>query len=113
MSEELFALKTNGGDEYCGMVIQKATRNLEWSKNKNDLKLIYIAGNEPFTQGPVSYQSAIADAKEHGITVNTIHCGSAQEGASTGVGGGGAAGEWPVAEHRSEQGGGAHRRAAG
>ncbi len=84
VSEELFALKTNGGDEYCGMVIQKATRNLEWSKSKGDLKLIYIAGNEPFTQGPVSYQAAIADAKERGITVNTIHCGSAQEGSNTG-----------------------------
>ncbi len=84
VSEELFALKTNGGDEYCGMVIQRATRNLEWSKAPGDLKLIYIAGNEPFTQGPVSYESAIADAKEHGITVNTIYCGAAQEGDSTG-----------------------------
>jgi hypothetical protein len=84
VSEELFGLKTNGGDEYCGMVIQKATRNLEWSKAPGDLKLIYIAGNEPFTQGPVSYQSAIAEAKERGIVVNTIHCGSAREGASTG-----------------------------
>jgi hypothetical protein len=84
VSEELFALKTNGGDEFCGMVIQKATRNLAWSKAKGDLKLIYIAGNEPFTQGPVTYQAAIADAKERGITVNTIHCGSAQEGANEG-----------------------------
>ncbi|WP_224360469.1 vWA domain-containing protein [Hyalangium versicolor] len=84
VSEELFSLKTNGGDEYCGMVIQKATRNLEWSKAKGDLKLIYIAGNEPFSQGPVKYESAISDAKERGITVNTIHCGSAQEGTSTG-----------------------------
>jgi hypothetical protein len=84
VSEELFGLKTNGGDEYAGMVIQKATRNLEWSKAAGDLKLIYIAGNEPFTQGPVKYQSAIADATERGIVVNTIHCGSPQEGASTG-----------------------------
>ncbi|WP_224245706.1 vWA domain-containing protein [Hyalangium gracile] len=84
VSEELFGLKTGGGDEYCGMVIQKATRNLEWSKAQGDLKLIYIAGNEPFSQGPVTYESAISDAKERGITVNTIHCGSAQEGSSTG-----------------------------
>ncbi len=84
VSEELFALKTNGGDEYCGMVIQKASRNLAWSKSKGDLKLIYIAGNEPFTQGPVTYASAIADAKERGIVVNTIHCGTAKEGAKTG-----------------------------
>lgn len=84
VSEELFGLKTNGGEEYCGMAIQKATRNLQWSKSPGDLKLIYIAGNEPFSQGPVTYQSAIADAKERGIVVNTIHCGSNQEGASTG-----------------------------
>jgi hypothetical protein len=84
VSEELFALKTNGGDEYAGMVIQKATRNLEWSKSAGDLKLIYIAGNEPFTQGPVTPDSAVADAKERGIVVNTIHCGTQQEGANTG-----------------------------
>ena len=84
VSEELFALKTNGGEEWAGMVIQKATRNLEWSKSPGDLKLIYIAGNEPFTQGPVPPNSAVADAKEKGIVVNTIHCGTASEGTSTG-----------------------------
>ena len=84
VSEVLFALKTNGGDEYAGMVIQKATRNLEWSKSAGDLKVIYIAGNEPFTQGPVTPQSAVADAKERGIVVNTIHCGTQQEGVNTG-----------------------------
>jgi hypothetical protein len=84
VSEELFALKTNGGEEYAGMVIQKATRSLAWSPSPGDLKLIYIAGNEPFTQGPVTPNSAIADAKERGIVVNTIHCGTEREGASTG-----------------------------
>ncbi|HEX8699059.1 MAG TPA: vWA domain-containing protein, partial [Myxococcaceae bacterium] len=84
VSEELFALKTNGGEEYAGMVIQKATRNLEWSKSPGDLKLIYIAGNEPFAQGPVTPDSAVADAKERGIVVNTIHCGTQSEGTNTG-----------------------------
>lgn len=81
VSEQLFALKTNGGDEFCGQVIQKATQQLEWSKDKKDLKLIYIAGNEPFTQGPVTPQKALAAAHEHGIVVNTIHCGPAEQGA--------------------------------
>ncbi|MGQ0508290.1 MAG: vWA domain-containing protein [Myxococcaceae bacterium] len=75
LSEKLFSLSIRGGDEYCGEVIQKATRELEWSGNADDLKLIYIAGNEPFTQGPVSYASAITAATKRGITVNTIHCG--------------------------------------
>jgi hypothetical protein len=84
VSEQLFALKTNGGNEYCGQVIQKATQQLQWSKSKKDLKLIYIAGNEPFTQGPVPFRTAISAAKEHDIVVNTIHCGPADEGSRSG-----------------------------
>lgn len=75
VSEELFALKTNGGDEYCGAVIAKATADLAWSGDHNDLKMIVIAGNEPFSQGPVDYRKACKDAIAKGIIVNTIHCG--------------------------------------
>jgi hypothetical protein len=84
VSEELFALKTNGGEEYCGMVIGVATRDLEWSADDKDLKLIFIAGNEPFTQGSVDFHQTVAAAKRRGITVNTIYCGPQSEGAATG-----------------------------
>jgi hypothetical protein len=84
VSEQLFALKTNGGSEYCGQVIQKATQQLEWSHDKKDLKLIYIAGNEPFNQGSINPKTAVAAAREHGIVVNTIYCGAASEGANSG-----------------------------
>jgi hypothetical protein len=83
ISEELFALKTNGGDEYCGWVIREAVNQLAWSKGPNDLKVIFIAGNEPFTQGPIDYRISCKAAIEHGIIVNTIHCGSEYEGVST------------------------------
>ena len=82
ISEKLFALTTNGGLEYCGAVIRKATRELKWSANDQDIHLIYIAGNEPFTQGKISYREAISDALEKNITVNTIHCGDRSEGVS-------------------------------
>jgi hypothetical protein len=75
VSEALFAVRINGGSEYCGQVIQTATKELDWSKRRNDLKLIFIAGNEPFTQGPVDYRQACKEAIAKGITVNTIHCG--------------------------------------
>lgn len=80
ISEKLFALTTYGGDEYCGTVISKAVEMLSWGSNSSDMKLIYIAGNEPFTQGNVSYRTAIDRALAKGIYVNTIHCGSANEG---------------------------------
>jgi len=82
ISENLFSLTTYGGNEYCGAVIDKAVKHLDWGNNRSDMKLIYIAGNEPFTQGNISYKTAIANALENGIYVNTIHCGSRNSGIS-------------------------------
>jgi hypothetical protein len=82
VSEALFALRTNGGDEYCGTVIQKAVTQLQWSDGK-DYKAIFIAGNEPFTQGQVDYKAACKEAITKGIVVNTIFCGGAEEGIQT------------------------------
>ncbi|HUG90684.1 MAG TPA: vWA domain-containing protein [Planctomycetaceae bacterium] len=84
LSEELFSLTTNGGQEYCGWVIDAAVKGLAWSESAEDLKLIFIAGNEPFTQGPVDYKQACRAAIEKGITVNTIFCGPQPEGEQTG-----------------------------
>ena len=80
LSEALFALSTNGGDEYCGQVIDEAIARLDWSKEPNGYKAIFIAGNEPFTQGSVDYRTACKRAIERGIVVNTIHCGNSSEG---------------------------------
>jgi hypothetical protein len=80
ISEELFRLTTNGGNEYCGMVIDRAAGDLSWSTAKDVLKVIYIAGNEPFTQGTDPYATACARAAKKGIIVNTIFCGSFAEG---------------------------------
>ncbi len=80
VSEELFALKTNGGSEYCGWVIKEATQALQWSPLPDDLKVIFIAGNEPFTQGPVDYRDACKAAIANAIVVNTIHCGREGDG---------------------------------
>ena len=83
ISKELFSLTTNGGEEYCGQVIQTSLNQLNWGKNPDDLKLIFIAGNEPFTQGKVNYKDASANAKEKDVTINTIFCGDYNQGVST------------------------------
>ncbi|WP_395749276.1 VWA domain-containing protein [Prosthecobacter sp.] len=80
VSEELFALTTNGGDEYCGAVIQRATKDLAWDANPKVYKAIFIAGNEPFTQGPVDSKTSCKEAIAKGIIVNTIHCGGEAQG---------------------------------
>lgn len=83
ISEKLFSLTTNGGEEYCGQVIQTSLNQLEWGKNEDDLKLIFIAGNEPFSQGKLNYWDAATNAKEKDIVVNTIFCGNYEQGVST------------------------------
>lgn len=83
ISEKLFALTTNGGSEYCGTVIKTSLDELKWSDSNEDLQLIFIAGNEPFTQGEIDYHVACASAKQNNVIVNTIFCGNYNEGINT------------------------------
>jgi hypothetical protein len=83
VSEKLFALRTNGGSEYCGAVIRDAAINLNWDSNEKSMKLIYIAGNESFDQGRINYKEVIEKAKSKNIYTNTIFCGDKQEGIQT------------------------------
>lgn len=84
ISDELFKVTTYGGSEYCGKVINTALEGLKWSRSNDDLKIIVIAGNEPFSQGDVDYREACKAAIKKGIIVNTIFCGNYNEGRDTG-----------------------------
>lgn len=81
-SKKLFALSTDGGEEYCGAVIKRALSDLTWDPSEKTYKAIFIAGNEPFTQGSVDARQACKSALAKHIIVNTIHCGSRDEGIS-------------------------------
>lgn len=84
ISADLFSLKTSGSQEYCGAVISEATTKLKWDASPDVYKAIFIAGNEPFTQGPVDPSEACKKAIAKGIIVNTIHCGTEAEGINGG-----------------------------
>ncbi len=83
ISERLFSLSTNGGEEYCGQVIRTALRQLKWSPEPGDLRFVFIAGNEPFNQGRVAYESVMSDTAEKDVVVNTIFCGDYHLGVNT------------------------------
>lgn len=83
LSEKLFELKTNGGEEYCGWVIKTTLNEIPWSAEANDLRIIVIAGNEPFDQGPVDFRTCSGTAADRGILINTIHCGDYETGVRT------------------------------
>lgn len=80
ISSLLFGLTTNGGSEFCGTVIEKSITDLKWSQDTRDMKLIYIAGNEPFNQGVKDYKEVCKLAAVQDIFVSTIYCGDYQKG---------------------------------
>jgi hypothetical protein len=76
INEKLFGLKTNGGEEYVARVCRDAIDQLEWSKDKRALKMIFVCGNEPADQDRQVHLKDVADkAVRQGIIINTIYCG--------------------------------------
>jgi hypothetical protein len=80
LSQKLFSLTTNGGDEYCGQVIYTSLKDLNWDSDSSDYKVIFIAGNEDFLQGNLLYTKACNEAKKKNVIVNTIYCGDRMQG---------------------------------
>ena len=78
VSESLFSIKTKGGQEYAGWVIDSAIQQLKWSEQSDNFRVIFIAGNEPFNQGNRNWKKAIDLAVKEDIIVNTIYCGNSE-----------------------------------
>lgn len=80
LSQKMFSLTIEGGDEYCGQVIYTSLKELKWDTAAINYKVIFIAGNEDFLQGSLQYSKACAAAKSKGVIVNTIYCGDRMQG---------------------------------
>ena len=77
---KLYSLRTSGGKEYAPMAIKRAVEELDWNSDDSVEKLIVIAGNEGFGQGPTSPADAFKLAADNNIAVLPIFC--ANRGAS-------------------------------
>lgn len=80
LSQKLFNLTTDGGEEYCGTVLHAALSDLNWDEAPGNYKVVFIAGNEDFYQGNISYLKACKAAQTKGVVVNTIYCGNRHQG---------------------------------
>jgi hypothetical protein len=74
VSVKLHGLTTSGGKEFAPQAIQRAVEELAWSDEDSVEKIIVVAGNEGFGQGPVTAQEATAAAAARGIRVIPIFC---------------------------------------
>jgi hypothetical protein len=84
VSQALFALATNGGSEHAGQAVARSIDELSWREGDNVLRVLYVAGNEEFAQGPVDPAVAMAKASAKRVVVNTVFCGAEDLGALTG-----------------------------
>lgn len=84
ISEELFRMRTNGRYEYAGAAVDMALRDLNWTSHPDDLRMIYLAGNEAIQQGPVSFQRALDMAYSRDVYTQFIFCGPHNKGISLG-----------------------------
>ena len=85
ISERLFALKTWGGEEYVGRVLDTALDRLKWSDDAKALRIAIVAGNESADQDrAVPFLATAAKAATRGVIVNSIYCGSATDGIAPG-----------------------------
>ena len=73
----LFAFRTNGGEEYVARAIQTSLDSLQWSPERDALKIVFVAGNESAEQDPrLTVQQVTAEAARRGVVVNAIYCGA-------------------------------------
>jgi hypothetical protein len=82
VSQALFGLATFGGSEWAGQAIQRSVSELGWRDGEGVLRVVYVAGNEPFAQGPVDWRESMTAAKSRAIVVNTVYCGAAESAES-------------------------------
>lgn len=82
---KLNGLKTRGGTELVARVTKTAIKDLKWSPDGKALKLIFVCGNEPADQDKqVTLAEVAKQAKDAGVYVNTIYCGSGNNGEAAG-----------------------------
>lgn len=75
VSQQLFVLRTNGGTELVGRVMQAALARLDWSKDPRALRIMIVAGNESADQDKeVSFRLMCRRAIGRDIVVNPIYC---------------------------------------
>lgn len=80
ISEKLFALGTNGGNELVARVVDTSIERLAWSTDPKALRICVVAGNESADQDrQIAYADACAKAAKKSVIVNAVYCGDATD----------------------------------
>ncbi len=78
----LMALTTAGGEEYVGRALYEAIERMDWSRDPEALRIIFVAGNESADQAvdQHDFREAARLAVAEGIIVNALYAGNRDQG---------------------------------
>jgi hypothetical protein len=81
---KMMGMRTSGGDEFVGWVLNDALKTMSWSSDPAALKLIFVAGNESADQAADTFNFRVIcdQARSKGITINSIFAGGRDQGVS-------------------------------
>jgi hypothetical protein len=77
----LMSLTIGGNEEYVGRALDKAIDGMSWSRDREALRVIFVAGNEPADQGAESHDFRVAAraARARDIIVNALYAGNREQ----------------------------------
>jgi len=65
------------GDQFVGNAILECVKQIQWSQNDNDIRLLFLVGNGLVNTGSVDYAEATELARQKGITMVPVYCDKA------------------------------------
>lgn len=77
---ELMELTIGGGEEYVGRALNEAVDDMSWSRDRDALRVVFVAGNEPADQGDEDFRVAAGVARDRDIIVNALYAGNREQG---------------------------------
>ena len=79
---QLMSLTVGGGDEYVGQVLHEAVWEMNWSRDPEALKIVFLAGNETADQNVEQYdfREIAEQGRKQGILVNALYAGNREQG---------------------------------
>ena len=77
---ELMELTIGGGDEYVGRALNEAVDGMNWSREDEALRIVFVAGNETADQGDEDFHVAAKAARDRDIIVNALYAGNREQG---------------------------------
>lgn len=78
----MMGMRTDGGDEFVGWVLSDALHTMDWSRDPDALRIIFVAGNESADQARDRYdfRHVGETARARGIFINAIYAGDHKQG---------------------------------